>query len=90
MVNAIGSKLNIYNLNTGFIKKGFNGDLLIIDAPLGGTKKTALEALKNGDPCAIGSVISSGIPRFVGRSSNTPPTIRNIKIEKSEIREMFN
>ena len=79
---------NIYNLNTGLIKIGYRADLLIIDAPLGGTKKSALGALKNGDPCAIGSVISSGVPRFVGRSANTP-TIRKVKVEKSEIREMF-
>ena len=86
---ATGNVSNIYNLNTGLIKKGYRADLLIIDAPLGGTKKSALDALKNGDPCAIGSVISSGVPRFVGRSANTPPTIRNVKVEKSEIREMF-
>ncbi len=86
---ATGNVSNIYNLNTGLIKKGFRADLLIIDAPLGGTKKSALDALKNGDPCAIGSVISSGVPRFVGRSANTPPTIRKVKVEKSEIREMF-
>ena len=87
---ATGNVGKIYNLNTGIIKKGFDADLIIIDAPLGGTKNFALDALKNGDPCAIGAVISSGIPRFVGRSLNTPPTIRDINVEKSEIKEMFN
>jgi enamidase len=63
--------------------------MLVVDAPLGGTQKTALDALKNGDPISIGAVISSGIPRFVGRSNNTPPSIRKIRVEKSNIMEMF-
>ena len=62
----------------------------IIDAPLGGTKKNALDSLKNGDPCAVGAVISDGLPRFVGRSKNTPPTTRKIHVERSEIKKMFN
>ena len=64
-------------------------DLLIVDAPLGGTKSNALDALKNGDPFSIGSVITSGVPRFIGRSKNTPPSIRNIKIEKNNILKKF-
>ena len=78
-----------YNINSGFIKKGFLADILIVDAPLGGTQKNALESLKNGDPFSIGSVISSGITSFIGRSKNTPPSIRNIRLEKSNILEMF-
>ena len=86
---ATGNVAKAYNINSGFIKKGFLADILIVDAPLGGTQKNALESLKNGDPFSIGSVISSGIPRFIGRSKNTPPSIRNIRLEKSNILEMF-
>ena len=63
--------------------------MLVVDAPLGGTKSNALDALKNGDPFSIGSVITSGIPRFVGRSKNTPPSIK-IKIEKNNVLENLN
>ena len=63
--------------------------MLIVDAPLGGTKSNALEALKNGDPFSIGSVITSRVPRFVGRSKNTPPSRRKIKIEKNNVLEKF-
>ena len=86
---ATGNVAKAYGLNSGFIKEGFDADLLIVDAPLGGTKSNALDALKNGDPFSIGSVITSGVPRFVGRSKNTPPSIRNIKIEKNKILEKF-
>ena len=86
---ATGNVAKAYNINSGFIKKGYLADILIVDAPLGGTKKNALDSLKNGDPFSIGSVISSGIPRFVGRSKNTPPPTRNIRLEKSNVLEIF-
>ena len=86
---ATGNVSQCYGLNAGYLRNGYQGDIVIIDAPLGGTKKDGLSALKNGDPCAIGGVISAGIPRFVGKSKNTPPTINNIFVEKSEVKEMF-
>ncbi len=86
---ATGNVSKCYGLNTGYLRSGFQGDIVIIDAPLGGTQNDGLKALKNGDPCAIGGVITAGIPRFVGKSRNTPPTIRDICIEKSEVIEMF-
>jgi enamidase len=61
----------------------------LIDAPLGGTQVDALGALKNGDPCAIGAVLTAGVPRFVGRSNNTPPPIREIKVLRSNVINMF-
>ena len=86
---ATGNVSKCYGLNTGFLRSEYQGDIVIIDAPLGGTKNDGLSALKNGDPCAIGGVITAGIPRFVGKSRNTPPTISNVCIEKSEVREIF-
>ena len=86
---ATGNVAKSYGLKTGLIKKDYKGDIVIIDAPLGGTKSNAFDAIKNGDPFAIGAVITEGIPRFVGRSRNTPPTMRKIKVEKSIIKKMF-
>ncbi len=86
---ATGNVAKCYGLNSGFIKAGCDADIVLIDAPLGGTQGDALSALKNGDPCAIGAVITAGIPRFVGRSNNTPPPVRKIKVTKSNIINMF-
>ena len=54
-----------------------------------GNEVDALAALKNGDPCAIGAVITAGAPRFVGRSNNTPPPIREIKVLRSNVMNAF-
>ena len=61
----------------------------MIDAPLGGSKKTALEALKHGDIASVGTVFTAGIPRFVGRSRNTPPMTRNVKIIRNLVLNDF-
>lgn len=84
-----GNVAKVYGLNSGFIEPGRDADVVIIDAPLGGTKATALEAMKNGDPCAIGAVITDGVPRFVGRSRNTPPTTRAVTVSESKVFEQF-
>ena len=36
------------------------------------SEDSALAAIKHGDIAAIGAVVSAGLPRFVGRSRNTP------------------
>tara|TARA_B100000700_G_scaffold326299_1_gene437452 strand:+ start:380 stop:1576 length:1197 start_codon:yes stop_codon:yes gene_type:complete len=82
---ATGSVAMIYRLNSGFIKRGKDADVLLIDAPLGGSKKTALEAIKHGDLAAVGAVFTDGIPRFIGRSRNTPPTTRQIKTVQNNV-----
>ena len=86
---ATGNVATSYHLNSGFLRSGYDADVVLIDAPLGGTKKDAIAALKNGDPCAIGAVLTKGIPRFVGRSKNTPPPIRNICVAKSAVTNLF-
>jgi enamidase len=86
---ATGNVAKIYGLNSGFLRAGCDADLVIIDAPLGGTQGTALEAMKNGDPFSIGAVISDGVPRFVGRSRNTPPTTRKIAVARSNVITTF-
>jgi enamidase len=77
---ATGNNARIYNLGCGLIAPAADADMVLIDAPDGGTQSTALAAIKHGDIAAIGAVISDGEPRFVGRSRNTPPTIRRVRV----------
>ena len=86
---ATGNVARVYGLNGGFLASGRDADVVIIDAPLGGTGATALEAMKNGDPVAIGAVITDGVPRFVGRSRNTPPTTRPVTVARSDVAATF-
>jgi enamidase len=86
---ATGSNARIYSLNSGLLAPGRAADIVLIDAPDGGTQSTALAAIKNGDIAAIGAVISAGIPRFVGRSRNTPGTTRQARVAASRITRDF-
>ncbi len=86
---ATGNNAEIYNLNAGYLEPGRDGDVVILDAPLGGTQDTALDALKNGDIAALGAVITAGVPRFVGRSRNTPPTTRKVQVAQCRIPRDF-
>jgi enamidase len=61
----------------------------LIDAPDGSTQSSALAAIKHGDIAAIGAVISDGVPRFVGRSRNTPPTTRRARVTRSRVIQNF-
>jgi len=37
----------------------------------------------------VGAVIIDGVPRFVGRSRNTPQTSRRAKVVRSRISQVF-
>src|SRR6187431_713413 len=69
---ATGSNARVYGLDCGRIAAGKAADIVLLDAPDGGTQDNALAAMKNGDIAAVGAVITGGSPRFVGRSRNTP------------------
>jgi enamidase len=86
---ATGSNANVYKLDNGFLKAGSAADIVLLDAPDGGTQSTALAAIKHGDIAAIGGVISAGVPRFVGRSRNTPATTRRARVVRSNIMQDF-
>lgn len=86
---ATGNVARTFGLKNGMISVDRDADLIVIDAPLGGTKDTALDAMKNGDMIAVGAVITDGVPRFVGRSRNTPPTTRPITVSRSSILQQF-
>jgi enamidase len=86
---ATGNNANVYRLDSGFLQAGRAADIVLIDAPDGGTQSTALAAIKHGDIAAIGGVISAGVPRFVGRSRNTPATTRRARVLRSSVMQDF-
>lgn len=86
---ATGSNARTYRLDSGFLQPDKDADIILIDAPDGGTQTSALAAIKNGDIAAIGAVISDGVPRFVGRSRNTPATTRKILVKRSSVPQDF-
>jgi enamidase len=86
---ATGNNARIYRLNSGVLAVGRDADLVLVDACLGGSQNDALSALRNGDIMGVGAVITDGIPRFVGRSRNTPETIRRAKVSHSRISQVF-
>jgi enamidase len=86
---ATGSNARVYRLDTGLLAAGKAADIVLIDAPDGGTQDTALAAIRNGDIAAVGAVISGGEPRFVGRSRNTPATTRNIRVATCKVMRDF-
>jgi enamidase len=79
----------VYGLDSGLLAPGKAADVVLIDAPDGGTQSTALAAIRHGDIAAIGAVVSAGIPRFVGRSRNTPGTTRKARVAASRIVQDF-
>ena len=86
---ATGNNARVYNLNSGYLAADKAADIVLIDAPDGGTQQTALGAIKHGDIAAIGAVVTAGVPRFVGRSRNTPATTRKARVAKSTVTQDF-
>lgn len=82
---ATGNNARVYNLESGILAPGRAADVILLGAPDGGTQTSALSAITNGDIAAVGAVITAGIPRFVGRSRNTPATDRPVRVERSTI-----
>jgi enamidase len=82
---ATGNNADAYRLNGGFLKPGHDADLVLIDACAGGSQDDALSALRNGDIPAVAAVVSDGLPRFVGRSRNTPAAIRNVQVVHNRV-----
>src|SRR3984885_2818356 len=86
---ASGNNARVYRLDSGLLKTGHAADIVLLDAPDGGTQDNALDAIRHGDIAAIGAVITAGIPRFVGRSRNTPATTRKARVAKSTVMQDF-
>jgi enamidase len=86
---ATGNNANVYGLDSGMLSPGRAADIVLLDAPDGGTQADALAAIKHGDIAAIGAVVTAGIPRFVGRSRNTPATTRQVRTVRSNVMQDF-
>lgn len=86
---ATGNNASVYRLNSGTIAEGRDADVVLIDSCMGGSKSDALSALTSGDLPAVGCVVTAGIPRFVGRSRNTPETMRRVRVARSNIVQDF-
>jgi enamidase len=86
---ATGSNARVYRLNSGVLGVGRHAEIVLGDAPDGGTRSNVLSAIHNGDIAAIGAVITASIPRFVGRSHNTPSTTRKARVVKSIVTQDF-
>jgi enamidase len=86
---ATGSNARVYRLDSGFLAAGMAADIVLLDAPDGGTQRTALAAIKHGDIAAIGGVVTAGVPRFIGRSRNAPATTRKARVVRSAVMQDF-
>jgi enamidase len=86
---ATGNNAKVYRLNSGFLKEGKDADVVVLDACVGGSKKNALDALRNGDIAAVGAVITDGVPRFVGRSRNTPAPMKSIRVVRNRVAQDY-
>lgn len=86
---ATGNNARVYGLNSGILAEGRDADIVLIDACDGGSKDNALAGISNGDVPAVAAVVTAGVPRFVGRSRNTPASIRKVKVARSNVVEMF-
>jgi len=86
---ATGNNATVYKLNSGFLRAGKDADVVILDACVGGSKNNALDALRNGDIAAVGAVVTNGVPRFVGRSRNTPATMKTVRVASSKVMQDY-
>ena len=72
---ATGNTQKVFSLSHGTVTVGADGDLQIIDAPMGSVGKDAKEAIEAGDIPGIAMVIIDGVIR-TRVSRNTPPPVR--------------
>jgi len=86
---ATGNNAKVYRLNSGFLKAGCDADVVLLDACVGGSKDNALDALRNGDIAAVAAVVTDGVPRFVGRSRNTPAAMRSVRVAECRIAQDY-
>ena len=86
---ATGNNARVYGLDTGILAAGRAADIVLIDACDGGSTDDALAGIRNGDVPAVAAVISDGVPRFVGRSRNTPAATRSVRVQRSRLVQDF-
>ncbi len=82
---ATGNNATVYGIDSGFLKPGKEADVVILDACVGGSKDNASDAIRNGDIPAVAAVITAGIPRFVGKSRNTPAPMKSVRVIQNRV-----
>ncbi len=74
---ATGNTAKVYKLNRGIIAEGKEGDIVIMDSPMGSVGYDAKTAIEAGDIPGVAGVIIDG-NLVVSKSRNTPPSVRKI------------
>jgi enamidase len=86
---ATGNNARVFKLNSGVLGSGKDADIVLIDACEGGSQDDAFGAFRNGDIAGVGGVVTAGVPRFVGKSRNTPPTKKKVRVARSNVVQTF-
>lgn len=86
---ATGNNARVWGLNAGILAAGRDADVILLDACAGGAHDDALTALRHGDIPAVSALVTAGVPRFVGRSRNTPEGIRRVRTARSTLVQTF-
>jgi enamidase len=76
---ATGNTARVHGLDVGILAAGRAADVVLVDAPIGSTASTALDALRLGDLPGISMVLIDGAV-LIGRSRNTPPAARAAEV----------
>jgi enamidase len=76
---ATGNTARVHGLDTGVLGVGKAADIALVDAPIGSTASTALDALRVGDLPGISMALIDGVV-MIGRSRNTPPAARAAEV----------
>ncbi|MCC0016491.1 MAG: amidohydrolase family protein [Rhodobiaceae bacterium] len=89
IATATGNNARTYRLDSGILAPGRDADVILLDACAGGSQGDAMSAIRNGDIPAVAAVVTAGVPRFVGRSRNTPAAIRQVRVAQSRVLNDF-
>ena len=76
---ATGNTARVHGLDAGVLAPGRAADIVLVDAPIGSSRDTALDALKSGDLPGVSMVLIDGAV-MIGRSRNTPPAARAAEV----------
>ena len=76
---ATGNTARVHGLDVGVIAPGRAADIAFVDAPIGSSATSALDALAIGDLPGVSMVLIDGEVK-IGRSRNTPPAARAAEI----------
>ena len=76
---ATGNTARVHKLDVGVLAAGRAADIALVDAPVGSSASSALDALAVGDLPGVSMVLIDGAV-VIGRSRNTPPAARAAEV----------